>query len=198
MAERDDDPARAAMQLYRAVEEDDQNEVKRLLVIGGNVHYKYFDDKSLLHICCEKDRLECAKLLIEFGANIQARDEWNMTPLMYCMVRQFSDIAQELLSHDPSAVHAHDKFGTAAIHCAVETGSVQLLKLLFDHGVHVDQADWFGITPLMSLCSRTDITNQVALCEMLFDAGADVHLKGLRSRRTALQVNYVCTFCKIF
>ncbi|XP_033759456.1 ankyrin homolog [Pecten maximus] len=182
-----DDTCDVALRLYHAVEQDDRGELTQLLIKGADIHYKYFGEKSLLHICCEKDRLECAKLLMEYGANVQAQDEWNMTPLMYCMVRQLNDIAQELLSRDPYAVHSQDRFGKASIHCAVESGSPELLNLLFSFGAVADQTDWFGMTPLMSLCSRAGISNNVTLCEMLLGAGADVNLKDLRSRRTALQ-----------
>ncbi|OWF55172.1 uncharacterized protein LOC110463170 [Mizuhopecten yessoensis] len=181
------DQSEVALQLYHAVELDDRGELTQLLTKGADLHYKYFGEKSLLHICCEKDRLECAKLLMDYGANIQAQDEWNMTPLMYCMVRQLNDIAEELLSRDPLAVHSQDRFGKAAIHSAVESGSPELLHLLLVHGVVTDQTDWGGMTALMSVCSRPGISHNVALCEMLLHAGADVNLKDLRSRRTALQ-----------
>ncbi|XP_060082113.1 ankyrin homolog [Ylistrum balloti] len=180
-------PSDVALRLYHALEEDERGELTQLLKSGADVHYKYFGEKSLLHICCEKDRLECAKILIEYGANVQAQDEWNMTPLMYCMVRQLNDIAEELLSRDPAAVQSQDRFGKASIHSAVESGSLELLSLLLSYGASADQTDWFGITPLMSVCSRPGISNSVALCEMLLEAGADVNLKDLRSRRTALQ-----------
>ncbi|XP_060082115.1 putative ankyrin repeat protein RF_0381 [Ylistrum balloti] len=176
-----------ALRLYHAVEENNMKTLRLLLIKGADVHYKYFDDKSLLHICCEKDRLECAKLLMEFGANIQATDEWNMTPLMYCMVRHFSDIAKELLSRDPHAVNSQDRFGKSVIHSAVESGSVELLNLVLKYGADVNQTDWYGITPLMTLCAGSGIRHSKEMCRVLLDAGADVDLKDVRSKRTALQ-----------
>ncbi|XP_069104424.1 ankyrin repeat and SOCS box protein 10-like [Argopecten irradians] len=187
MSVYDEDESRMALRLYHAVEENNMKTLRLLLVKGADVHYKYFDDKSLLHICCEKDRLECAKLLMEFGANVQASDEWNMTPLMYCMVRHFVDIAKELLSRDSHAVHSQDRFGKSVIHCATESGSVELLKLVLSHGADVNQTDWYGITPLMTLCAGAGIRHSVELCHVLLDAGADVEMKDVRSKRTALQ-----------
>ncbi|XP_021373360.1 ankyrin-1-like [Mizuhopecten yessoensis] len=187
MSGYDEDESRMALRLYHAVEENNLKTLRLLLVKGANIHYKYFDDKSLLHICCEKDRLECAKLLMEFGAIVQAQDEWNMTPLMYCMVRHFCDIANELLARDPQSVHSQDKFGKSVIHCATEFGSVELLKLVLSHGADVDQTDWYGITPLMTLCAGTGIRHSKELCRVLLDAGANIELKDIRSRRTALQ-----------
>ncbi|XP_033759454.1 putative ankyrin repeat protein RF_0381 [Pecten maximus] len=187
MSVYDEEESRMALRLYHAVEENNMKTLRLLLVKGADIHYKFFDDKSLLHICCEKDRLECAKLLMEFGANIRSSDEWNMTPLMYCMVRHFCDIAKELLSRDAHAVHSQDRFGKSVIHCAVESGSVELLNLVLSHGADVNQTDWYGITPLMTLCAGTGIRHTTELCRVLLDAGADLELKDVRSKRTALQ-----------
>ena len=61
--------------IYKAVESDNPEGLKALIARGANVNEYYHDytlisAKSILHICCEKGRLECAKVCYYFGTCI--------------------------------------------------------------------------------------------------------------------------------
>ena len=54
-------------EIYKAVESNNIDGLKDLIARGANVNEFYHDytlisAKSILHICCEKGRLECVKV----------------------------------------------------------------------------------------------------------------------------------------
>lgn len=55
------------LDMYHAVESNDPLALRRLLNAGGDVNAFYQDmtlisAKSILHMCCEKGRIECVKV----------------------------------------------------------------------------------------------------------------------------------------
>lgn len=69
------------------------------------------------------------KVLLEKGADLTIQDTWYQTPLMYCMLTQYEEIAELLLQHDPDIVDIGDKYGKCALHIAVDVGSVECVKV---------------------------------------------------------------------
>ncbi|XP_033760717.1 serine/threonine-protein phosphatase 6 regulatory ankyrin repeat subunit A-like [Pecten maximus] len=177
-----------AIELYRAIERDDRNELRRLLDNGADPGLKPFEDKSraLLHICCDKGHIECATILLDHGAAITVTDEWGMTSLMYCMVRQDMGMAKMLLSRDSEMVHCRDIEGKSALHMAIETGQPEFVELLLKNSANVNSFTDNGITPLMVLCMDSNIENKTTLARMLIEAGADVSMRDYKCKRTAL------------
>ncbi|XP_069103391.1 ankyrin repeat, PH and SEC7 domain containing protein secG-like [Argopecten irradians] len=177
-----------AIELYRAIERDDRNELRRLLDNGADPGLKPFEDKSraLLHVCCDKGHIVCATILLDRGAAINVTDEWGMTSLMYCMVRQDMGMAKMLLSRDSEMVDCRDIEGKSALHMAVETGQPEFVELLLKNSANVNAFTDIGITPLMVLCMDSNIENKTVLARMLIEAGADVSMKDYKCKRTAL------------
>ena len=70
------------------------------------------------------------QILIEKGADLGIQDTWYQTPLMYCMLTQYHEIADMLLEADPDIIDIGDKYGKRAIHIAVEVGSLECLKVI--------------------------------------------------------------------
>ncbi|XP_060075013.1 serine/threonine-protein phosphatase 6 regulatory ankyrin repeat subunit C-like [Ylistrum balloti] len=177
-----------AIELYRAIEKDDRNALRQLLDNGADPGLKPFEDKSraLLHICCDKGHIECAKILLDYEAAIAVTDEWGMTSLMYSTVRQDMGMTKMLLSRDSEMVHCRDIEGKSALHMAIETGQPELVELLLNNGANVNASTDNGISPLMVLCMDSNIENKVRLLRILIDAGADVSLRDYKCKRTAL------------
>ncbi|XP_033759448.1 serine/threonine-protein phosphatase 6 regulatory ankyrin repeat subunit B-like [Pecten maximus] len=178
--------------MYNAITEDDPDRLARLLDEGADVDHMFFhgmifvSSKPVLTICCEKGREACAKVLIDHGAEVKRPDKWGLTPLMYCMTLQYIDIAQLLLQRDPSVVKCQDHKGRTALHFAIETGNVELVKILIASDADVNAQERFGMTPLMMVCS-SDFQNEAILLDFLLKASADVNKMSFRGKRTALQ-----------
>ncbi|KAK3095159.1 hypothetical protein FSP39_010883 [Pinctada imbricata] len=181
-----------AAQLYNAVANDDINTLRDLLQNGADPDEMYQDmqnisSMNILHICANKGRLECAKLLVDAGATIKIRDQWGMTPVAYSVISNYPDVTDFLLSRCPDAGNTWDKFGKAPIHSALEYDRLECLEILLKHSAEVNIATMQGITPLMCLCATTDITHKKVMMSMLLDAGATIDCKDLGTKRTALQ-----------
>ncbi|XP_013393458.1 protein phosphatase 1 regulatory inhibitor subunit 16B isoform X2 [Lingula anatina] len=67
--------------LLEAAARNDIDEVRRLLTAGVSPDVTNEDGLTALHQCCIDDYEEMARLLIDFGANVNARDSELWTPL---------------------------------------------------------------------------------------------------------------------
>lgn len=181
--------------IYKAVQSDDPMMLRQLVSSGGNANAYYQDltlisAKSILHMCCEKGRTECVKVLLECGADLTIQDTWYQTPLMYCMLTQYHDIADVLLTHDNDMVDIGDKYGKCAIHIACEVGSVECLKVLLKHGADVNSRTYYGVTALITVCGNKDIPPETVteIVGILLEHKANCNLKCYRDGRSALQM----------
>ena len=88
--------------LYHAVERDDAETVQRLLDAGADANECYHDViniscRSILHVCCRKGSLKCAKVLVEAGADVLFCDKYRMTPVVYAIVSQYPKVCIGLI-----------------------------------------------------------------------------------------------------
>jgi ankyrin repeat protein len=85
-----------------------------------------------LHVACYWNQIGIVKLLIENGADVNAANAWNITPLLYAVVCRYHDIAQELLDSgaDPGAKANN---GKTAVEIARLVKEEKLVKLLTDN-----------------------------------------------------------------
>jgi len=87
----------------------------------------------------------------------------------------------EMLSLQPSLLHAVDTDGSTALHCAAWKGHTETVKVLLDAGapvnVHNANGHW-GTTPLHAAAHA----NQPAIVELLIQNGADINAKDLEGR----------------
>ncbi|XP_062584709.1 poly [ADP-ribose] polymerase tankyrase-1-like [Saccostrea cucullata] len=179
-------------QLYHAVSKNDPAKVEELLNSGANANEYYYDmenisSSSILHVCCGKGHLESARILVDRGADILSRDKWRMSPLIHAIMPQFTEIVEFLITSNPDVINMCDKYGKAPLHYAIESDSVSILDLLIRHGADVNVGTMKGITPLMLLCSTSDLQNDIEMMRLLIDHGALVNLRDVAAKRTALQ-----------
>lgn len=180
--------------LYHSICDDDCVELQRLIDRGADVNqifedYANISTKSILHIACEKGKLDCVKILLENNAKVNIRDKWGMTPIRYCLSTDYDEIADVLMRKDPDTADSQDKYGQSVLHAAAEEGSEKFMRLLLRMGADPNITTDFGVTPLMSLMSAKTVTNYIILMNILIDAGADVLVQDLRDKRTALHVS---------
>lgn len=70
-----------SVMLLEAAARNDVDEVRRLLMLGVSPDSTNEDGLTALHQCCIDDSEEMMKLLIDFGANVNAKDSEQWTPL---------------------------------------------------------------------------------------------------------------------
>lgn len=179
--------------MYKAIADNDVIELKRLIRRGGDVNLYYIDlqgisTKSLLHIACEKGRIDCVRVLLDAKADIVPRDAWRQTPLMFCMQAHYYEVAEVLLDRCPSQINIPDTFGKMALHCAAESGCEESVDLLIKYGADVNAQTSEGNTPLMCLCLAKEVEGGVKVLQILVNAGSNMEMRDYHGGRTSLQV----------
>lgn len=94
--------------LYDAVGQNDFDEVKRLLDLGGNPNACDNDNTTLLMIACIEGYAEIAALLIDRGADVNAEDEDGNTALYFATLEEHEDIIELLKENGAKADYPID------------------------------------------------------------------------------------------
>jgi ankyrin repeat protein len=163
--------------------------VKLLLQKGAEVNVVDSAGFTPVNAAANVDNTAIAKLLIEKGANIEAKTSIGQvgTALMGAAHNGNLELTRLLLAHhaDFKAISAESdgnvKNGPVAVgnltalHFAVANGSAEEVKLLLEAGAPVDPRDVRGMTPLMVAVS-TDRPN-VDIMRMLLAKGADASIR---------------------
>ena len=130
-----------------------------------------------LFAALSEGHFEVAELLLEHGANIEARKEVGKTPLIMAVSwRQpnFIEVVKFLLEHKAD-VNSQDGNGKTPLLILVEhlgeKNIIHLAQLLLQHGAEVNREDAKMMSPLLLALAR-DWSN---LSQIFFDHGADVN-----------------------
>lgn len=86
--------------------------------------------------------------LLDLGADINARDEYNSTPLIVAVIKEYPSIINQLLERGADVNLRGDRGRTALMH-AVEIGRHDIVELLVKYGAHAYIEDDRGWTALM-------------------------------------------------
>ena len=128
-----------------------------------------------LHVAARIGKPEVAKLLLDAGANVQARDEEGQTPLHRACLgfRHGQREVVQLLLVKTLAVNVRDNLGRTPLHYAAQYWGSQtnIPGQLLAKGAAVNARDDRGLTPLhyaVYEAGRTEI------CELLLSHGADL------------------------
>lgn len=132
---------------------------------------------------------EIVKLLVEHGADIDARDEEEATPLMRAAAFGQTGVVRALLDHGANA-EAKDKSGNTALiaagcACAIidMPETLPSMKLLLEKGADVNAKNKVGTTALMAAASW----GRAANIQLLIGKGAKIDAKD-KDGNTALLI----------
>ena len=104
-----------------------------------------------LHGACMDGHLEGAKLLIENGANIEALDEDEISPLYIALNEEHEPMSRLLFAKAPELVNkiVQPCSGIYPIHLVSEKGDQGMLEMLIKKGANCSVKDKFGMEPTM-------------------------------------------------
>ena len=165
--------------------------VKHLIQRGANIHEV---DKAKETLLVEVmgggtsrpipgQHPEIARLLIENGADVNTKDGFGDTVLMFACEQGHLDLAEFLLKRgaDINQVNSRIFKGRTALMAAARAGQVEAVKLLLAHDAEVDAADTGKET---ALC-KAAYHGHAEVVRLLLENGADIHTRDSR-RNTPL------------
>ena len=169
-------PEQTALQL--AATSGHSKVVGFLIDEGANLNLRGGIEKrtALVNACHFGHSVECTRLLLEAGSNVDAGDRDMLTPLIICSDNRKSAIpnTQLLLKHGANVNCASlqiDHFaGNTALHRASYHGLEQTVTALLKAGAHVDAISLAGKTAVCYAASQ----NRYHIVEELLNAGASV------------------------
>jgi len=185
--------------LHMAAHEGDLEAAKTLIGEGRSVNKKlYIKEDEVTGICCigstplhfaafssSAEHIEIGKLLIDSGANVDAKDDTNWTPVHHAATAFYDakysgEFIKVLLkagadTEVKSSETSHETpLMTASSSCSVQ--SIENLKILIEGGANIHVTDQYGNSPFHSvneICDEEKIAERKV--RILIDAGANVN-----------------------
>ncbi len=117
----------------------------------------------------QEEAFAIAQLYLQHGANIEAKDNWGRTPLMYAVANSNTE-GVKLLLENGTDVSVKDNEGRTALFYAK---SSEVIELLHNYGINLDTQDKNGMTSLMYVIQKG---SKNAYCALI-KAGANLALR---------------------
>ncbi|EAX93937.1 tankyrase, putative [Trichomonas vaginalis G3] len=135
--------------LQLAVESSKPEVAKLLINKGANVKVKVNGEgkdssnkkftaknRNLLHFACFINDIQLCQYLLKMGVDVNAEDEYRITPLLIATQNGKSDICKLLISNG-AKVNVKDSQMLTPLHLAAQSGNFELVKLLVENGADV-------------------------------------------------------------
>lgn len=169
-----------ANSLHDAVSQKNITEVKTLLNTDNfNTLLEERDSRGRtpLMIATQMNNPEIAVLLIEKGADVNAKDSIKDTPYLLAGAQGYDEILKATLAHGANLKDTN-RYGGTAIIPAAEKGHPSTVKLLLEAGADPDFINGLGWTALLEVVILGDGSQKyVDITEILINAGADLNIK---------------------
>lgn len=158
---------------YEAIRNDDLSSLRALLKTS-DVNLKDGRETTPLMYAAAFGSLDAMKLLLAAGADVNAKNAFSATALLWCA----HDLAKVRLLIDKGAdVNVHSKQGmTPLVIAALDDGAVDVVKLLIEKGANPSEPGAFNMTPL----GAAAYSGQTAAAKLLLEKGVEVNVKDER------------------
>ena len=166
--------------LCNAIISDSPTISRYLIRHGADINANCDDSGTLETLLFEavRQRKEWAlKLLLEEGANLQARDVTGRRALYYAVRRGLASIVKVLLDHgatENAAAGPASTTGSTLLHCAMFEPNVTIMEMILKAGVDTNGQDLVGDTALHTLM-RTGKSPLKQLFNLLVKFGAQIN-----------------------
>lgn len=159
------------------------NDLKKLIELVGinNLNHGDINNFTALHHCSISGRVDNLKILIGFGANINAKssiETRNWYPIHMACKFGYQDIVKEFIECGVNK-EVITSFGLTPLHVACEYGNHEIAKYLISIGCNLESEtvpENHRMTPL----HYAVIINSLKTVEILCNAGADIFKKTIQ------------------
>ena len=128
------------------------------------------DEHTALHAAVHGHFLNgIAQLLVQHGADLEAKDRLGETPLFKAATK--NKLAEFFLKCG-SAANTKNKFGETPLMKALEQSAASIVRTLLEHGASINATDQHRVYPLLHCVRFID----VEICELLLEYGCDVNI----------------------
>ncbi len=132
------------------------------------------DGNTPLHDAARYGRIDVATLLLDRGADIESKNQFDLTALRRAARNGHLDVATLLLDRGAD-IESKNEYGYTALHNAARNGHLDVATLLLDRGADIESKNEYGYTALhyaaWSRYGHHDVT------ALLLDRGADIESK---------------------
>ncbi|KAM4725704.1 histone-lysine N-methyltransferase EHMT2 isoform 2-T2 [Anableps anableps] len=162
-------------QLYPAAKQGEVQRVLLMLMEGIDPTYQPESQnrRSALHAAAQRGLLEVCYMLIQAGAQVDAKDKDLRTPLLEAVINNHVDVARYLIQNGACVYHIEED-GYTGLHHAAKLGNLEIVNMLLETGqVDVNAQDNGGWTPIIWAAEH----KHVKVIKSLLNRGADVSIK---------------------
>ncbi|XP_050408666.1 serine/threonine-protein phosphatase 6 regulatory ankyrin repeat subunit B [Patella vulgata] len=158
--------------LMLAVEQNEIGFIKLLSQHGADVNKQDIFGESSLHRLIQNGNKSVVDVLLSSRAcDINLSDKWGITPFMFAIEQNETQIAKLLHQHGAN-INKQNICGRSPLHLAIRYGNKSVVDVLLKaHGCVVNLSDGLGITPFMLAVEQ----NETQIAKLLFQHGVDVN-----------------------
>lgn len=161
--------------LFRAVENSDIPEIRRLMRSGANINARNDEGDTPLHLAARICGLAVVRELLMYHPDINAQNDEGETPLYCATDAANTEVVDELLRRGADANIA-DGLEYAPLHVASSRGYSAIVRSLLTYGADCNVRDHEGATPL-TLAIQDDADDDTLNC-LLNHRGINFNLQG--------------------
>ncbi len=155
--------------LYSAIRGNDLRQIKALLDEGASANVEGPDGITPLMVAAETGSLDAMKMLIDRHADVNAKNAYGSTALMWSVTDPKK--VRLLLDHRADVNVAARSGRTALIVASFSNPSAEVVRMLLAKGANVGVMDQRKVTPL----NAATFGNDTATVRLLLDASADIN-----------------------
>ncbi len=149
-----------------------------------NINEKNFYFETALHMAVNNNNIEIVKLLLDNGADVNAKDVEENTPLHIASEKGYTKVVNQLLTNKKSKnkinINEKDNDWNTPLHMAANNNKIGIVKLLLDNGADVNAKDVLGIIPLCDAVNN----NNIAIIKLLFKKENDININNNKNKNT--------------
>ena len=136
-----------------------------------------------LRLAAEEGNVLRIERLLNRGADIEGRDDYGESALMYAAAADKVTVLEALIDRG-AEVDGRNVHGAAALMLASSAGALGSIEILLNRGADINARNKVGMTALMTAAYH----NQAEAVSLLLSRGADAAMRRGVKRKTALDI----------